>query len=118
MKERANPLSELIVASLCAYGAWFTRDWINGEWMIMPYLLAFFAAWIFFWLTLNLVFFIIPQIWRYSRLMKPKGRVGSASWSSTKEMDKNKHFKRNGFFVGAKNKRAVFVDIESSGLVL
>ena len=117
-QQRKNPLSELIVGCAFAYGAWYTQGWVYDEWALMPYLFGFFAAWLFLSFTISILFFVIPQIWRYIRIMKTKGRVGTASWSSPRELRKNKHFKRLGFFVGAHSKRGVFIDIESAGLVL
>ncbi len=68
--------------------------------------------------TILLLFFIIPQIFRYHRIKKSTGRAGTAGWAQAKEIQKAGLYKIKGFIVGMHGKKPVTVEIESSGLVL
>lgn len=50
--------------------------------------------------------------------MRPSTRSGSAGWATKKEIRKARLYKRDGFFAGIHEKKGLFCDIESSGLVL
>ncbi len=113
-----NPLPPFIIASILAYTAYETRDYMGGEFAYVPIACAGVAALLYFSFTIIMLFSILPQLIRYYFIRRPKGRAGTAGWASKKELKKAGLFKKRGFLMGLFGRRAVFVDIESNGLVI
>ncbi|MEO0423891.1 MAG: type IV secretory system conjugative DNA transfer family protein [Pseudomonadota bacterium] len=97
---------------------YFTRSWVYDEMLwVIPVIFGIGTI-------LNLlglcIFALraIPQAWIYSRVFRKKGLGGTAGWASKEEVKKAGLYNRKGFFAGLHNKRKVFVDVESSGLVV
>lgn len=113
-----RPVLELLFACGFAYAAWVLQSPFYREWVVIYYLLCFLSGWFLLCAINSVLFVIIPQAFRYRRILKAQGRVGSANWADKKDLRRKKLFNRNGFFAGAFNQCAVFFNIESAGLVL
>lgn len=114
-----NPLHTLFIASFFAYGAHALRDWRGTYMESIPWLLGVLAAYLVFRAVVITIIFVIPQYFRYRRIKKSTGRAGTAGWADERTIKKAGFFKkRKGFLMGLYFKNAVFVEIETSGLVL
>lgn len=112
-----NPIRFLIQGTLLLWGAWETLPWLNGELFLVPAFLGLCAALSFLKAAIYILI-LIPKLLVRGRLMKPTERSGSAAWASSRDIRKMGLFKRDGFLAGMHENEPVFVDIESSGLVL
>jgi type IV secretion system protein VirD4 len=115
--QRPNPVGLLILGGLYSWGAWETQGWLNSDLFLVPVMLAFFAVLAFLRAILFLLL-LIPKLIFRRRMMKPTDRAGSAAWATLREIKKAGLYKRQGFLAGVHDKKAIFVDVESSGLVL
>lgn len=118
MRQHPQPFSLLIATSAFCYATFYTWDWRFGDWFPIPYIAGFLSA-LFLLQLFCLILYIIFKSILYWWIKRPKGRAGKAGWMSHKEMRKNKLFWKWGrFFVGAYKGFAVYVGLETSGLVL
>ena len=112
-----NLLGAALIGALFGWGAWKTQGWTHPNdrlihWVLLG--LVAYCALIFVWLLLVLCYRLI----RRRMLMKPTDKSGTARWANHRDIRKAKLYKRRGVLAGLKDKRPVWVDIESSGLVL
>jgi len=118
MQQRPRPLRLILVTALMCYAAHYTWPLRGSDWLLIPYMLAFFSAcclWQVFLLCLHIIYKLI----RYRFVFRPKFYGGSAAFATSKEIGKAGLHKRRGFLVGLdEKKKPVFVEIESSGFVL
>ncbi len=113
-----NPFVLLVLSGLCGWGAWETRDWLHSDLFSVPVLLALCAVLALVKGVFYSLLFIVRLILR-KRAMKPTDRSGSAAWASSHDVGKmGLYDRRGGFLAGMHENKPVFVDIESSGLVL
>lgn len=113
-----NPFVLLVLSSLCGWGAWETRDWLHSDLLAVPAFLALGAVLTLIKGVLYSLLYLIRLFFR-KRAMKPTDRSGSAAWASSRDIEKmGMYNRRGGFLAGMHENRPVFVDIESSGLVL
>lgn len=114
-----NPLHTLFIACLFAYGAFETWDWRDTYMGSIPWLFGGLAGYLVFRAVVITILFVIPQYFRYRRIKKATGRAGTAGFADERTIKKAGFFKkRKGFLMGLYRKRGVFVEIETSGLVL
>lgn len=88
-----HPTGMVIFAALLTWGAWKTWHWIDTEHMLVPAIMAFYAALLY----LHLAILILRGIFRLftlRRAMKPTGKAGTAGWASDKELRKSGFFKK------------------------
>lgn len=106
-----------LIGALLAWGAWYTQHWTHPNDRPIHWALVVFAGLAllqFTWLVLVLAVKLI-----YRRIiMLPTDRSGSARWATYRDIKKAGLFRRKGVLAGLKDRRPVFVDIESAGLVL
>ncbi len=113
-----NPFPHFLAAVLLGGLAWQIYPWCSDEMLFFPWLFVIFSGLSFLVSIKLLLLFVIPQFWRYSRIKRVNNRVGSAGWSGPKEMRKARFHKREGYFCGTYNRRAVFASVETNLLVL
>ncbi|MES2662120.1 MAG: type IV secretory system conjugative DNA transfer family protein [Pseudomonadota bacterium] len=127
-RQGEHPTGMLILGVLFSWFAWKTFDLLETEWALMPLMFMFSAGLLFAHLG-ALILRSIPRIFFYIKAMKTTGKAGTAGWASPKEIQQAGLFKTfgllsgarkkpRGFLAGLHNNKPVFVDIESSGLVL
>lgn len=113
-----HPLYLLVLGCLYSWGAWETQHWLRSDLFIVPIFLALCAVFAFIRAILYTLI-LIPKLIFRKRAMKPTDRAGSAAWASARNIKKiGLYSKRGGFLAGVHENKPIFVDIESSGLVL
>lgn len=114
-----NFIGLLLGGGLAGYGAWYLRGWLETDMLLFPAMLAIFAV----LSAIKLVFMLlglIPRAIRHARAHRTTGKGGTAGWETERAIKKAGFFKRrNGFFAALSLRgRAMFINLESSGLVL
>ena len=119
MRRPPNMFGLVVFGALCLWGAWQTRIYLypDSAFLYAPILLALLGALCAFRAVLLLITLIPTLIMRNWRL-RLRQRAGSAGWASRRETKKHNMHKRRGFLAGLVHDRALFVDVESAGLVL
>lgn len=113
-----NPLKPAIFSGLFAYGGWYAEQ-AYFYYPLTSYVLWFFAGMLGVKALYRYVFFVIPQRKNYRTAYTSTDKAGSAGWASKREIKKAGLFNKKGFLVGLyMNIAPVFVDIESSGVVI
>ena len=115
--EITNPFALLILGCLYSWATWETLDLLRSDLFIVPALFALCAVLAFIKAIFYSLILIVRLILR-RRAMKPSDRSGSAAWASLRDIEKIGLFKQEGFLAGIYENDPIFVDIESSGLVL
>ncbi|MEW8626266.1 MAG: type IV secretory system conjugative DNA transfer family protein [Candidatus Thiodiazotropha sp.] len=115
--QRPNLMGLLIISSLFGWGAWETRYWLHPDDQFIHWILLGFTTLTSF-RFLFLLLFLIPKLIYRRLIMRATDRAGSADWANKKEIRKAGLYKPDGVVAGMDDNKPVWVNIESSGLVL
>lgn len=118
-KPNNNPIRPIVACALFLYGAWYFQDWYAYGYQTASLVLLFISLLEGISAVWRIVSFVIPQLWRRRKAKAVTHRAGSAGWAAWKDIKAAQLHRKDGFLAGVwGRKHPLFVDIESSGLVL